>query len=538
MSFYKKYYAPATKLTIAAAVLFYGIYAFPFFKNFTFSKELANNLTISPDGIYNPLFRSLAFSIIGSFFVVCLSLLIASFLERIQITGQKGKWMSLLLMPFILGSVSTAFIWKLLLLDTIYPFSSATSKFITLTSIQFWQYGTLYVYLFWINQHLISQSSRTYAKVIGLNRLEKLRDLLFPQQRHLVMLLYIITMITFYYEDAKIQFIFHASRGTDTELVNQWLQRMYHSDSLLSPDFAFKHMSQLGGVILISAFIGLLASLLLKNGLYRILITNRLLLPRWTPPKLFNTAMYYLLLLYTLSPIFFIFYFQRVTFTQLFDYMSLPLLLTTFAALLATLVAIWFAIINRLALPKLLSSFNGKSIFFLIALFLMTLVPPVVTLILSFKWMRIVGYDSSNTIYWAWIIGHVFLSFPMLASFLITSHFRLKNNQITYLDVHITSFGDKLKTLFLYSFAADYMLTFVLAFSLIWNESTINNVLADIVPSFFAELNKTITGKSVDYASGMNYLVISLVLAVISILLWNRIVGKVQKNTENEFSEI
>jgi ABC-type sugar transport system permease subunit len=529
MSYRTKYNTAATRFSLVAALLCYAVYTFPFFRNFTLAKEITGSLIDTADGLYHPLLRSLIFSVATAILLISLSLAIASALRPVSLTGKKGKWMSLLLLPIILGNVSTSFIWKLLLLDTSLPFSGAAAKFVTLTLIQFWQYGTLYVYLFWINEQLISPNTQVYAEVVGLNRLEQLRDVLLPRQRNISLLLYIIGMITFYYEDAKVQFIFRASRGTNTELVNQWLYRVYQSDSLLSPDFAFRHISQLGLFVLIVGLAGLLVSLVIKDKIYLAGITNRLALPGWKLPPVVCQGIYYLIILFVLSPVVLVFLLQRVHFNQVFSTLSSPLLLTAFAALLATLVAVIFAVINRLALPDMLSSFNRRSMFFLIALFLMTLIPPIVTLILSFKWMQIVGYSSGNTIYTAWIAGHVFLAFPLLTGFLVTAHFRLKNQEITYLQVHRTSFSEQLKTLFLYPFAADYLLTFILALSLIWNESTVNNVLADVVPSFVAELNKTITGKEVDYANGMNYLIVSLVLAIVSVLLWNTIITRGQK---------
>ncbi len=128
------------------------------------------------------------------------------------------------------------------------------------------------------------------------------------------------------------------------------------------------------------------------------------------------------------------------------------------------------------------------------------------------------------------MLGHTLLSFPVLASFSITTHFRVQNSFIQYLDAHQASFIEKLRDLFFTPFQADYLLTFLLAFAMIWNEGSINNILSDVIPSFVSELNKTITGKAVDYANGMDYFLISLTLAVSSAALWNFILLKHQNN--------
>lgn len=532
-----KYMTAAIRIILVALLFAYLAYTFPFFRNLVSSEAIAS-LTDGRDGLGYPVLRSTVFSVVSSLLLVVGSLAAATALRAVTLAERRGRWMALLLLPFILGNVSTSFVWKLLLLDTSFPFSGPAAKFFSMMVIQFWQYGTLYIYLFWINQQLIPKNTLMYAETTGMNALEQLRDLVLPKQRNLLILLFIIGLITFYYEDAKVQFIFHASRGTDTELVNQWLYRTYQSDNLLSPDFAFEHISQFGMVVLISGLAGLLIFLFFVDRSYAGIMTSRRQLPGWKFGKAAARLLYGLLMVFTVIPIGAAFFLQSVHWRHIFQVLAFPLLLTAIAAALATLAALFLTVINRLAMQKSMSGFNRNSMFFLIGLFLMTLVPPIVVLVLGFKWMQLVGYASGYNIMLAWITGHVFLAFPLLAGFLITAHFSLKNQHITYLQVHKTTFGEQVRTLFLFPFAADYLLTFILAFSLIWNESTVNNVLADVVPSFVAELNKTIMGKEVDYGNGMNYLLVSLVLAAACILVWDIIIGRSQKNKTYELAGI
>jgi ABC-type sugar transport system permease subunit len=526
MAFGGKYALLAAKLSLGVALCLYAIYTFPFFKNFSVDSGVRDLMTDSNDGLYQPLFRSIIFSVGTALVVIFLSLLISYALKNISVSGIRGKWLSLLLLPIVLGNVSTSFIWKLVLLDFSLPFSTEGLKFLTLTFIHFWQYGTLFIYLFWMNQQLADKKAHVYADVSGFNQLERWRDIVLPRQRNLMLLLYIISTITFYYEDAKIQFIFKSSRGTNTELVNQWLYRLYQSDNLLSPDYAFEHISQMGLLVLIFGCLTLIITLYAVDTIYVLAIRSRVILPGLKLPKMLLSILYYLIILFTLGPVIVVFYLQPIQFDQLFAALWYPFLLTSVAALLATILAIVFSVINRLALKEVLNTFNQRSMYFIIALFLLTLIPPIVILIVSFQWMQTVGYTSQSGIYSSWIIGHIFLAFPLLAGFLVTAHFRLPNNHISYMKIHRISLQEQFKHLFMIPFAADYLLTFIVALSLIWNESVVNNVLSDIVPSFVAELNKTITGKDVNYALGMNYLMVSLVLGGLSVVLWNSIVNK------------
>jgi hypothetical protein len=116
----------------------------------------------------------------------------------------------------------------------------------------------------------------------------------------------------------------------------------------------------------------------------------------------------------------------------------------------------------------------------------------------------------------------------LLGSFALTTQFKVNNNFIDYLDAHKIRTWDKVRDIFILPFRIDYLLTFIIAFSLIWNESLVNNILSDIIPSFVTELNKAITGRAANYATGMSYLLVSISLALISVFLWNLIVTKNQ----------
>lgn len=527
VKFSKQYFG--LRLVSLSILVVYAIYNIPFLSGISVEISSWDLLRDKQDGLYNPIIKSLYISFIQTLFLLVFSLIIATLLFRICVKSTSSKFLSVLIIPIVLGNVSVAFIFKLFLLNSQWVFIIPFTKFLSLTCIQFWQYGSLFIYLLWLNQQTIPQTIWDYADAVKLNDYEKIKDILIPKQRNLLLLLFVIAFIFCYYESSKIEFIFKASRGTNTELVNQWLNRTYQSDTLINPNFAFLRLSQSAFFVLFAALLILILGLITQYSALLVWARQRVSFNISLLPSIkLSKFVVVLLFFWVLIPIGYGFYTQWAN-LQITILPLLPTLaLTTVAAVISTFTAVFFSIISRLAWQKLLSDFNVASLLFLVLLFSLILVPPVTLLVLGFKWMQIIGYQSSINIPIAWILGHTLMSFPILASFTIATHFRLKNSYINYLDAHRVSFSEKLRDLFLIPFQGDYLLTFLLAFAMIFNEGTINNVLSDIIPSFVAELNKTISGRSADYANGMNYFLVSLILAVGSTLLWSSILNQQQ----------
>ena len=243
----------------------YLIYNIPFITNISLSQTTWETIWTEQDSLFDPIVKSVLLALGQTVILLSSSLIISILLFKLNLLSSGSKYLGILLIPFVLGNVSVAFIFKLFLLDNQWPFTSPLTKFISLTYIQFWQYGSLFIYLFWLNQQTIAQSVWDYANAVKLNDYEKIKHILIPKQRNLMVLLFMISFILCFYETSKIEFIFKASRGTSTELVNQWLNRTYHSDTLLNANFAFTHLSQSAFYVLLTAFLVLIIGLFLQN---------------------------------------------------------------------------------------------------------------------------------------------------------------------------------------------------------------------------------------------------------------------------------
>jgi hypothetical protein len=201
------------------------------------------------------------------------------------------------------------------------------------------------------------------------------------------------------------------------------------------------------------------------------------------------------------------------------------------------LLSIILGIFLRLGWKKTLSNFNRKSLLFFIFFFILQLIPPIIIYITGFQWLKIIGYQNFVNLHLVWILGHVILTLPLLSSFMLVSHFQTTNNEINYLESQKFSLAQILRDSFLRRYKLEYLLAFLIAFSLIWNEPIINNILSDFIPSFVSEMRINIEGRAADYAKGINYLLIALGVAFIAILIWGTILNKTLRKP-NEVAEI
>lgn len=476
--------------------------------------------------------RSFLFAFGSTTINILLSLFFAIGMSKISLRSKTGKLISLLIIPVMLGNVSVAFIGKILFSDSAFFQGSSFVKFESLTLIQFWQYGTLYVYLFWLNIQNIPKTTLNFAQATKMNFGERMRDIILPSCKNIAILLFILNFILSIYEDAKIQLIFKSSVGTHTELISQWLNRTYQSNSLINPQFANDKTIQVGFMILVLASIGTVFSTIFFSSAFQRVIKSRRTMS--LPNIRFLTPIYPVILLgFILLPLLYCIYSTLGKFNLEFAHLLRPLLFTLVASVVALLFSICIGILLRLGWKNTLSSFNNRSLFFFIFLFILQLVPPIAIYITGFQWLKITGYQSMWNLQLVWILGHVILALPLLSSFISVSHFKTSNNEINYLESHKFSLRQIIKDSFLRRYQTEYLLTFLIAFSLIWNESIVNNLLSDFIPSFVSEMKMHIEGRAADYAKGMNYLFIALGIALMAMWLWKLILRK-SLNQTNE----
>lgn len=466
------------------------------------------------------LFKSALFSFMSSSINIIISLWLAIHLSRIPLFSKKGNFLSLLILPILIGDVSTAFIGKVLLEDNTLLHENSTFKFASLILIQFWQYGTLFTYIFWLVINNIKESVKDFAKGVKLSNSEYVKDVILPATRNIAILSFVLNFVFAFFENSKSQFIYRASQGTNSEFISRWIERYYYTNSLFNINSAINNTLQIGSFVMVIVLLLVVTLSISFAIVYKRYLTSKYYFPSTKSVTLTN-ILYFITLLLVVAPVAGLI--LNLVFTTTFSLANLfpVIIITTIAALISTILAIQIGILLRLAWKKAMSTFNRNSLIFYFLLLLILIFPPLVLYILGFKWFTIIGYQSTFFIKCIWVFGHILLVLPILSSFIAVTHYRTTNYEIEFLDAYKLNYKDKTKALFNRRYFLDYSLTFLISFSFIWNESTINNLLSDFIPSFISELKMSISGRATDYSSGIGYFFISLLIALVSITLWN-----------------
>lgn len=485
-------------------------------------------------GLLPALYRSSLFALASSFVNTFLGLQIAIFLRRIPFDSSKltvSSLLSVLVLPILLGNVTISYIFKCSLYGSTF-FSCLISgerwaQFASLLLIQFWQYGLLFVYLFWLSIRQIPNSKYMYALSVEMTDREIIRDIIIPSIRILFILLFVINFVFTFYESAKCQFIFKMSQGQDTELISQALFRVHQSLSVVNPVTSQAMTLKSGLLITLLAMILVTASAYFLNMSFKSLRNKPIHFLGLSANQ--GKIIAILCVMGTLAPIAVALMKSNYAFS--IDYVReilIPLAMTVISAIFASALAIIFGIAYRMILNKHSKVFSMKSVLLLLSVILLQLIPPICVMICGYKWMSIVGY-SGIVPYVIWIWGHPILTFPLLASFIIATHLIVNSDEIDWLDVHRMTRRDIVKYSFQKRFRKDYMLTFLFAFSFIWNDVTLNKVLSDKIPSFADKMQRLFVGRATNDAQATLYALIAIIIALMCLSLWHSVIKRISK---------
>ena len=527
------------KIWVFILLILTGLTILPFFQHIP---SFNFNLLFDEHNLFGTtLLRTLIYGVTSSLLVVGFGFLGALLLIRLPFSSALGKNMSVLILPVTLGDISIAFICNLLLGKTTL-FSNIIEGGVTyqlafLIMLQIWQYGLLFVYLFWLNFQSIPRVRIDYAIANRFSFYQSIKDIYFPFSKNLFILLGAIALVFSLYEEAKISYLFKVSQGTNSELITNWLSRSYQSALLVNTDFARNLAFNGGFITALAALLVMILFFVFINSGSQLLIGSKIYFNCFKAKTKSMSGVskkiswFWALILVALIVVPTAFSFTKFNFSTNASLVELafPLGMTFLSTIAASAVAVFFGIASRLGWKYLLSTFSNRSVIFFFFLFLLMLIPPLVILISGFSWMGLIGYNSDGMIYAIWIIGHTILTLPILGSFVLVNHFRVTTNEINYLQVYGLSKPELVRLSFLFRFKAEYLLLFIIGFSFIWNEAVLNNLFSDYIPSFASRLKMLITGRGADYSLAFGYLLVSMSLAILAVFVWRYITDKAQK---------
>ena len=509
-------------------------FLFPIILSFDVKTDLIDLWLDGSRGLLPALYRSSIFALISSCVNVFIGLQIAIFLRRISLTSRKGTLLSVLLLPILLGNVTISYIFKCSLYGSPF-FSSLISggkwiQYASLLFIQFWQYGFLFIYLFWLSIRRIPNAKYTYASSVKMTDKEVIRDLIIPSVKNLFILLFVINFVFSIYESAKCQFIFKMSQGQDTELLGQALYRIHQSFSVVNPVTSQAMTLKSGLLITLLVMVLVMTCAYFLYLFFNSIRRKSAVFLRVSAKQGDMVAI--LCIICTIVPIAAALIKSNYAFSMDFvrEILS-PLIMTVISAIFASALAIIFGIAYRIVLNKRSKMHSIQSVLLLLCVFLLQLIPPVCVVICGYRWMSIVSYNGIIP-YVIWIWGHPVLTFPLLASFIIATHLVVSSNEIDWLDVHRMKGIDIIKYSFQKRFRKDYMLTLLFAFSFIWNDVTLNKVLSDKIPSFADKMQRLFIGRATDDAQATLYALIAIIIALMCLSLWRSVIKRISAVNE------
>ena len=496
------------------------------------------NEILTRETLRQTIIRSIIFALTSAFLCTVIGLAVAPLLNKIELHSTQGKLLSILFLPFLIGNVTTAFVFKMFLLENdilIKAFDTPSTLFAIILTLQVWQFASLFIYLFWMSNQQIDKNIWIYSEVSGITPYERFRDIILPQNKNLAILLFLLAFIFAFYEDAKLHLIFSASPGTNSELVSHWLFRTFRSDMLISYNHAATKVVSnsffaVFPIAIISFILAVSVIFISINQISksRFKASININISGWILPRVLS----YILVLVIIIPFIFILFNVPVNFIDNIALLRQPLYLTAMAALMASLVAILLGISLRLVSNSLVGEYNTFSLGLLSVLFLLLLTPPITILISSFEWMNMFLTRDSTTITFFWILGHTLLALPILGSFALLNHFRVTSNELEYLEFSKVSEFEKIKWSFFKRFKIEYLLILIFAYSIIWNEALLNRVFSDHINSFVSALLRHVIGRGADFSVGMSFMIISLTIAIVCVIAWIASLSKLKKNSK------
>ncbi|MCL2682685.1 MAG: hypothetical protein FWE63_04260 [Bacteroidales bacterium] len=524
------------KLIIIAVIAIMIVFLLPLIANGFSGNGIYQLLTDTSKGFTSAWGRTLLFAFLSTIINTVGGLCLALSLQRISFESKLGQQLSLFILPVTLGNIAIAYIFKVSLYGTSLFDAIIQSGYFTQTIamlfIQFWQYGFLFAYLFWISIQNIPKRINDYSIAVKHTNNERTKDIILPNIKNLFILLFFIGFIFSFYENAKNQFIFKASQGMNTELISQALHRIYKSNSIVNPTFANQFIFEVGTLITISVLFALVCAGFSIFLIFRHISKRKRLKNTALKMSKKNIFVAVVGLITVIAPIIIALLKSRYNFSvDALSELLLPLGLTLLSAFFATMLAILFGMASRLVFTKWLASFNTKTMYYFLIVFLLQIIPPICIIACGYQWLSWIGYNSF-VIYLVWILGHSILVFPILGSFVLVTHFAVKENELSWLAVHHIPAKDISLYSFLKRFRAEYILTLLFAFTFIWNDTTLNKILSDKIPSFADNLQRLFSGRATDDTKAILFTLVAVIISISCVLLWQFIVRKSIKNNK------
>lgn len=519
------------------AIIIAIAFAYPLLRQ-SFTKTFVDGiLDWGVDGWSGPFLRTLVFATASSAILV-----VSSFLLSLAISGRRlvaPALYTVTLIPALLGSVCIAFAVKLAImhsewLRSLIAVRQPVATWTAMLLSQFLQWGPLFSYLFLLRLISVPDGLLGFARVSEMTGVERVRDIYWPHCRNLAAILSLFALVLGLQEFSKFYLILKASAGTGMELASHRLLRYYSNAAPFDPVFAGEHMLSMSAIFVLLALstVSIVVLFILKAVDLGVAISAKASFRRTLIPfKALRWFAVGMLLLGSAFPL-------ALMCVYLFP-VHLPsagifwnsLVFTLFAATLVSGLSIAFAAGMRVAFKERLKRFDTKSLPAFVALSLILVVPPIAIAFCGFYWISLLGEGLRSTwlVLSVWLLGQVILAFPLVACFILSTHFAVTTSEIDFQTVAKATITEAATFSFWRRFRAEYVLTALFGFSIIWNEATLSSVVSGLshnVPSLAVRLLERVDGRASSYNEAANLVLLTFIPVLIAVVLWSQIYPK------------
>lgn len=475
-------------------------------------------------------------SILYAFYVAGASTLCATWMGfAIYQCDQKTRfslhWIaSLLILPFLLGNSSAAYLQKLIFYDSAIFEAAIRSGWLSMHALgglgAIWQYGSLGAYLCYLALTQLATQEIQYTRINHLPDRYFYFDIYTSRITSLSAILFLFFYLFSYYEYTKLHLLYKPSVAAGTELATHSLARIYKTISISDPSIAnisiFSHSLFLIAIVIGSAFLFL-------NLWMKIRETNRaIVIPHLKNRpfhKRISSAIYWFTCIvatvFFLSPVIFgivanLFSFKWENIAPLMDaiFPIMPV------ALVLTLASSLLAMVARIGWSNWTSKVNIRFALFVALSCVVTAVPPI-TIAITALYYKGTLLQGSTQYYYLWSLAMLLAYLPLITVFFLASYLSIDKSELDYAKIHKLGLKNIIKDIFGWRFLGIYLLTFLLSTSLILNDYTINNVFSDFVASLSGIFDRSLVGRSENQGLAASLLILSSMLAFSILMVWN-----------------
>ncbi len=475
-------------------------------------------------------------TVVGSLFTtlitVGLSFQFAKILHKAKSRFIKTKT-HLLVIPFFIGSMATAYLFKIFLTDIgVIDFAVEQGVFVQIilfALLKFWQYGFAFIFIFYISFENRKKNKVTYIDFLNTTEARRTKDLYNAPSINLIIILSILTFVFSFYDHITAHTLLKVSEGSGNEYIGNWLSRNYNSFLISSPNTATMKIVQICIIVFGVLTILLFVLSALQNKLMKFRAKQDFGFTLKLSSQV-SITIFMLLLIVITVPVFYVLINNGLLVKTEMLNLFKSFFYSVIASIFICFLSFTYASFIRIKFKKQLHSLNISSLSIVIITLGMIFIPPILLTAIGYKWIAVIGVASSLTMTIQWFIGHLIITFPLISSFLIFNNFQLTNKRIDYIEFVKPPKLKKYLDLFVKPYKIELLLAFVISISVIWNEGYLNRVYSDFVPSFSSHIGKYIEGRSYDYSISNSYLLISVMLSFLAITL----VGIGQKRWEKK----